>query len=58
MIPVKRYGIIIIGVAVTTFVAVLLWWLFKDQPFDITERVPGMDNRPKMEARSDSVINR
>jgi len=56
MIPVKRYSIIIIGVAVTTFVAVLLWWLLKDQPFEVTERVPGMDNRPKMEARSDSVI--
>ncbi len=56
MLPVKRYSIIIIGVAVATFVAVLLWWLLKDQSFEITERVPGMDNRPKMEARSDSVI--
>jgi outer membrane protein assembly factor BamB len=56
MLPVKRHSIIIIGVAVTTFVAVLLWWLLNDQSFEVTERVPGMDNRPKMEARSDSVI--
>jgi outer membrane protein assembly factor BamB len=56
MLSSKRYIIIIIAVTVTIFVAVLLWWLLKDQSFVITERVPGMDNRPKMEPRSDSVI--
>ena len=47
---------IIIGVVIAVFTIVLFWWLLKDQPFDLSERVPGMDNRPKMVPRSDSVI--
>ena len=34
----------------------LLWWLVKDFPIPISARVPGMDDRPKMAVRSDSVI--
>ena len=51
----NRY-IITIGLVVTAFAILLLWWLLKNQSFDVSERVPGMDNRPKMEPRSDSVI--
>jgi outer membrane protein assembly factor BamB len=51
----KRNSIVIIGVVIT-FSAVLIWWLFKVQPLPIAERIPGMDKRPKMEPRSDSVI--
>ena len=29
---------------------------FKNQPLDVSERVPGMDNRPRQVPRSDSVI--
>ena len=56
MLSFKNNSTLIIGIIVTVFVAALLWWLFKDQPFEVSERVPGMDNRPKMELRSDSVI--
>ncbi|MCX6326822.1 MAG: PQQ-binding-like beta-propeller repeat protein [Bacteroidia bacterium] len=52
---IKNYSIII-GVVVAAFAIVLLWWILKDQTFEVTERVPGMDNRPKMEAISDTVI--
>jgi outer membrane protein assembly factor BamB len=46
----------IIALATIIFTTVLVCWLFKSQPFNLTERIPGMDDRPKMEARSDSVI--
>lgn len=55
MLPDKRYRFIIVFVVIV-FAALFLWWLLKAQPFDLTERVPGMDSRPKMIARSDSVI--
>jgi len=45
----------ILGVVIIVFAAALFWWLLKGQPLDLNERVPGMDNRPKMEARSDTV---
>jgi outer membrane protein assembly factor BamB len=48
--------IIIIGLFVTGFLGLLIWWLVKDQPLNVSERIPGMDNRPKIEPRSDSVI--
>jgi outer membrane protein assembly factor BamB len=49
----RTYIIIFILIA---FGTVLIWWLLKAQPFDLQARVPGMDDRPKQEARSDSVI--
>jgi len=48
--------IIILGSIFIAFLAVLLWWFLNDQPLNLITRVPGMDNRPKMAARSDSVI--
>jgi outer membrane protein assembly factor BamB len=45
-----------IGLVVAGFIALLVWWLVQQQPFRISERVPGMDNRPKQTAHSDSVI--
>jgi outer membrane protein assembly factor BamB len=47
--------IVIISVVIV-FVTALFWWLFKTEPIALSERIPGMDDRPKMEARSDSVI--
>jgi outer membrane protein assembly factor BamB len=54
MLRFKRTYIIIF--IVIAFGTVLIWWLLKAQPFDLQARVPGMDDRPKQEARSDSVI--
>jgi outer membrane protein assembly factor BamB len=48
--------IIIIVFFVTVFMSLIVWWLLKDQPLNLSERIPGMDNRPKQEPRSDSVI--
>ena len=48
--------IIIVTLFVAGFLGLLAWWLLKDQPFNISERIPGMDHRPKMIPRSDSVI--
>jgi outer membrane protein assembly factor BamB len=47
---------IIIFIIVVFFGTILLWWILKAQPLPLTERIPGMDDRPKMEAKSDSVI--
>jgi outer membrane protein assembly factor BamB len=44
----------VIAIAISS--ALLLWWILMPQPLDLTERIPGMDNRPKMEARSDTVV--
>ncbi len=39
------------------FAGVFLWWMVGDhQLWEIDERVPGMDNRPKIKPRNDSVI--
>jgi len=46
---------ILITVIIVVFGTALLWWILKAQPLAITERIPGMDNRPKIESRSDTV---
>ena len=58
MIPSGRSNkTILIGSMAMVFAGIFLWWIISDhQPADIIERVPGMDNRPKVEPRSDSVI--
>lgn len=53
----RRNNIIIITFAAIVFAALLVWWLTDDHyPSDIAIRLPGMDNRPKPEPRSDSVV--
>jgi outer membrane protein assembly factor BamB len=52
---VKSHFITIV-IVVAAFLGLLVWWLLKNQPLDVSERVPGMDNRPKQVPRSDSVI--
>jgi outer membrane protein assembly factor BamB len=53
----KRNISLIIVSASAVFTAVLLWWIISNrQPYNITKRVPGMDNRPKISFSSDSVI--
>jgi outer membrane protein assembly factor BamB len=54
MFPDKR-NIIYIFLTILVFGAVFLWWIFKNQPLPVSERIPGMDERPKMVVRSDTV---
>jgi outer membrane protein assembly factor BamB len=55
MLPEKRNKIFI-SFIIVFFATLLLWWILIPQPFDLSERIPGMDNRPKMKPRSDSVV--
>jgi outer membrane protein assembly factor BamB len=55
LLHVKKGSLIIAG-AVLVFAFILFWWLLKGQPLNLSERVPGMDDRPKMEAKSDTVV--
>ena len=55
MLPDKRNKYLI-TLIVIFFVSVFLWWVLKAQPLAINERIPGLDDRPKMAAKSDSVI--
>jgi outer membrane protein assembly factor BamB len=55
MLTDKKFKIILALAAVLSAI-VLFWWLLIARPYNLTERIPGMDERPKMEARSDSVI--
>jgi outer membrane protein assembly factor BamB len=57
VIPIRPNRIIITGAAAALLGGVLLWWLLGDHyPSEVILRVPGMDNRPKIEPRSDSVF--
>ncbi|MBN2632079.1 MAG: PQQ-binding-like beta-propeller repeat protein [Bacteroidales bacterium] len=50
-------AIVMTSLAALLFGALLLWWLLDDHyQSDLVLRKPGMDNRPKQEPRSDSVI--
>ena len=55
MLTDKRKRIFTVSVVIV-FVTALFWWLFKTQPLALNERIPGMDDRPKTEKKSDSVI--
>ncbi|HZK60639.1 MAG TPA: PQQ-binding-like beta-propeller repeat protein [Anaerovoracaceae bacterium] len=56
MISFRKNNVVLTGVIIAAFASLLLWWILKDQPIEVTERIPGMDNRPKMKIRSDSVV--
>jgi outer membrane protein assembly factor BamB len=46
---------LIAGVVTVVLATILFWWLMQDQPLEVAERIPGMDNRPKIKPRSDTV---
>ena len=56
MISQTRRRTLIIAIVLSVLSFILLWWLLKSQPLELSERVPGTDDRPKMEIKSDSVI--
>jgi len=57
MSPGRISNHIIIGLAVVVSIVSLIWWFSGDHfPSEIEVRKAGMDNRPKMEPRSDTVI--
>lgn len=48
----RKNNRLLTGVSAVIFAAVLVWWLAADHyPAEMTMRVPGMDNRPKIEPR-------
>ncbi len=52
-----RNKTLITGITAVLMAVLLVWWLVDDHyPSDVIVRLPGMDNRPKIEPRSDSVI--
>jgi outer membrane protein assembly factor BamB len=52
----RNINLIIIAISAIFAIALMWWILNNNQPFNITMRVPGMDNRPKIPFRSDSVV--
>lgn len=53
----RKNNRLLTGVSAVIFAAVLVWWLAADHyPAEMTMRVPGMDNRPKIEPRSEEII--
>jgi outer membrane protein assembly factor BamB len=57
LLPLNIGRKLIPGIVIIIFAALLFWWLTGDHyPSKVILRVPGMDNRPAIEPRSDSVI--
>jgi outer membrane protein assembly factor BamB len=53
----KKNNVLFTGLTSVIFAGVLIWWLADDHyPAELTIRVPGMDNRPKIEPRSENII--
>src|SRR5512133_827846 len=56
MTPLRHNNLLVTMIMAGVLATVLVWWILKPAPFDLCARVPGMDNRPPMKIRSDSVI--
>jgi outer membrane protein assembly factor BamB len=52
----RNIRLILISAALLFGVVVMFWVTNNRQPFNIAVRVPGMDNRPKLVYKSDSVV--
>lgn len=52
----RHISFIIVGTTAVFAVVLLFWVINNNQPFNISIRVPGMDNRPRLPFRSDSVV--
>lgn len=51
----KRNTIIIVS-ALILFCTAFSWWIFATPSYIVDPRIPGMDNRPPVKPRSDSVV--
>ena len=51
----KRNSIIIVS-ALIMFGTVFSWWIFATPSYIVDPRIPGMDNRPAIKPRTDSVV--
>jgi outer membrane protein assembly factor BamB len=56
MTPLRHNNLLVTMIMAGVLATALVWWILKPAPFDLYARVPGMDNRPPMKIRSDSVI--
>ena len=56
MISGGKNNTVITGSAVILFAAAFSWWIFATPSYNVIERVPGMDYRPKIQPISDSVF--
>lgn len=52
----RNKGLHVTVIFAAAIAGITLWWLLKDPYPDFAYRVPGMDNRPPMAIRSDSVV--
>ena len=53
----KKNNTLLTGVTAVILTCILVWWMAEDHyPADLVMRVPGMDNRPKIEPRSEDII--
>jgi outer membrane protein assembly factor BamB len=53
----KKSNTLITGFAAICFTGILIWWFTDDHyPAELDLRVPGMDNRPKIEPRTENII--
>jgi outer membrane protein assembly factor BamB len=53
----KKNNTLLTGVTAVILTGILVWWMADDHyPADLVMRVPGMDNRPKIEPRSEDII--
>ena len=53
----KKNNTLLTGVSAVIFAGILIWWLADDHyPAELSVRIPGMDNRPKVEPRSETII--
>ena len=53
----KKNNTLLTGVSAVIFAGILVWWLAGNHyPAELSVRVPGMDNRPKVEPRSENII--
>jgi hypothetical protein len=52
----KKNNTLLTGVTAVILTVILVWWMADDHyPADLVMRVPGMDNRPKIEPRSENI---
>jgi outer membrane protein assembly factor BamB len=57
MIPGRINKQIIAGITAVFFAVPVVWWIAGNHyPAEIIKRIPGMDNRPEIEPRSDTVV--